>query len=93
LSPIELRIIYRNERKDIYTGLYCDIDSWDNVSGRVKSNCKQAATINKNLELINHQALYDISVMNKPVYADDLNRYGFNFSLSSLTGCLFCEIS
>lgn len=57
LSPIVLRIIYRNERKDIYTGLYCDKDYWDNVSGRVKSNCKQAATINKNLELINHQAL------------------------------------
>lgn len=55
--PIVLRIIYRNERKDIYTGLYCDKKSWDYASGRVKSSCKQAATINKNLELINHQAL------------------------------------
>ena len=57
LSPIVLRVIYRNERKDIYTGLYCDKESWDYSSGRVKSSCKQAATINKNLELINHQAL------------------------------------
>ena len=31
--------------------------------------------------------LYSISVMNKPMYADDLARYNFNFSLS--TGGIF----
>lgn len=56
-SPIVLRIIYREERRDLYTGLYCVKDDWDVEAGCVKSNCKQGSTINRNLELINHQAL------------------------------------
>ena len=75
LSPIVLRIIYRNERKDIYTGLYCDKESWDYASGRVKSSCKQAAAINKNLELINHQALNrldELKFSTQPFTIDEL---------------------
>lgn len=56
-SPIVLRIIYREERRDVYTGLYCPKDDWDAEAGQVKSNGKQASTINKNLDMINHQAL------------------------------------
>ena len=56
-SPIVLRIIYRAERRDLYTGLYCSQNDWDTETGRVDSKCRQAATINKNLELINHQAI------------------------------------
>jgi site-specific recombinase XerD len=56
-SPIVLRVVYREERRDIYTGLYCNIKDWDADAGMVSLNCKQAETINKNLELINYQAL------------------------------------
>jgi len=75
LSPIVLRIIYREERKDLYTGLYCLKDDWDTEAGRVASYLKQAATINKNLELINHQALNrfdELKFTNNPFTLDDL---------------------
>src|SRR5258705_6803103 len=75
LSPIVLRIVCRNERKDIYTGLYCDKDSWDHISGRVKSSCKQTTTFNKNLELINHQALNrldELKFSTQPFTIDEL---------------------
>lgn len=55
--PIVLRIIYRNERRDIYTGLYCNLEHWDTSHGKVSNHCKQVTTINKNLELINYKAM------------------------------------
>lgn len=56
-SPIVFRIVYRDERRDVYTGLYCNSKEWNNDIGKVDFQSKQAATINKNLELINYQAL------------------------------------
>jgi hypothetical protein len=53
-SPIVLRIIYREERRDIYTGLYCNSKDWDPDPGMVNLITKKAAAINKNLELINY---------------------------------------
>jgi hypothetical protein len=35
LSPIVLRITYRGQRADIFTGLNCDPDSWNATSQRV----------------------------------------------------------
>ncbi len=57
LSPIILRLVYRMERRDIYTGLYCKKDFWDSELTRVKNSYPQAAAINRNLELIKRQAL------------------------------------
>lgn len=56
-SPIVLRVIYRHERRDLFTGLYCDCDHWDTKAGNVNTLSKQSGTINKNLELINYQAM------------------------------------
>jgi site-specific recombinase XerD len=56
-SPIVLRIIYREERRDLYTGLYCLKDDWDTEACKVRYTCQQASAINTNLELINHKAL------------------------------------
>ncbi len=57
-SPIVLRIIYRQERRDLFTGLYCDSKDWDGDSTRVKSRGKTAETINKNLEGITQRAVH-----------------------------------
>jgi len=73
-SPIVLRIIY-SERRDLHTGLYCVKDDWDIEAGSVKSHCKQPSTINRNLELINHQALnrYDeLKFSGNPFTIDEL---------------------
>ena len=56
-SPIVLRIVYRHERRDVYTGLYCISKEWNNDVGKVDFQSKQASTINKNLEVINYQAM------------------------------------
>jgi hypothetical protein len=48
-SPVVFRIIYRGERRDLYTGLYCLKNNWDVEAGIVNSNCKRASIINKNL--------------------------------------------
>lgn len=51
-SPIVLRITFRGERRDIFTGLYCFKQHWDASSKRISRLEKQANTINKNLEMI-----------------------------------------
>jgi site-specific recombinase XerD len=56
-SPIILRAIFRQERRDIYTGLYCPYTYWNPGEGKVKSDFKKAGTINKNMGLINYKAL------------------------------------
>jgi site-specific recombinase XerD len=55
-SPIILRIIYRGERRDTYTGLYCSPVDWDTQAGKVFKTSKTASTLNKNLDLIIHRA-------------------------------------
>ena len=78
-SPIVLRIIYRYERRDLYTGLYCFKDDWDIELCRVYNNYNHAATINKNLELIYYQALSRF---------DELKYSGNPFTLDELVSKL-----
>ena len=54
--PIVLRIIFRKSRKDIFTGLFCSKESWSSQNGRLHNIGKDAALINKNLELIFRKA-------------------------------------
>ena len=56
-SPIVLRIIYRGERKDIYTGLYSNKSDWDSLRGRMLPISKQATSLNENLDLIHYRAI------------------------------------
>jgi len=56
-SPIIiLRVSYRGERRDIFTGLTCDRDFWIPGIGRVDENFNAASTINKNLGEIHYKA-------------------------------------
>jgi site-specific recombinase XerD len=54
--PIVLRIIFRRERRDIFTGLYCLTAYWDNQNKKISKRDKSATAINKNLELIVRKA-------------------------------------
>jgi site-specific recombinase XerD len=58
-SPIVLRIIYREERRDIYTGLYCKVEDWDSHYERMNSRINGSKTLNENLDLIRHNVLED----------------------------------
>lgn len=55
-SPIILRINFGYERRDIFTGLYCNNDDWDSNTGRVYATDKRSATINKNIDVILRKA-------------------------------------
>jgi site-specific recombinase XerD len=55
-NPIVFRITYRQERRDIFSGLYCDFKDWDAESGRLKHLNKQSAALNNNLDLIRRKA-------------------------------------
>lgn len=54
-NPIVLRINYRKERKDIFTGLSCHANQWDAISQRVFGRDKLSTQINNNLEYLLHQ--------------------------------------
>lgn len=72
--PIVLRITYRNQRRDTFTGLYCDHESWDSRSRRLTS-CKQNTGINKNLDLIErkaHEAFDKLKYSGEPFTIDEL---------------------
>lgn len=74
-SPIVLRVIYRQERKDFYTGLYCDKHHWNAEAGMVISSYKPAVTINQNLEQIRYkaqQALDELKYSGNVFTIDDL---------------------
>ena len=51
-SPIVLRIAFRGERRDIFTGLYCLPKDWNASSKNVFRSDKTASSLNKNLEMI-----------------------------------------
>jgi site-specific recombinase XerD len=55
-NPIVLRISFRGERKDIFTGLYCIKEHWDSPSGLVLKADKTYRTINENLKVILQKA-------------------------------------
>jgi Arm DNA-binding domain len=56
-SPIVLRVFDRQERKDVYTRLYCKMEDGDTSHGKVFSHCRQATPINSNLKLINYKSM------------------------------------
>src|SRR2546421_1068391 len=55
-QPIILRVSFRGERRDLFTGLYCGIDDWDNQSGTVLKTDKAFKSINENLKIILQKA-------------------------------------
>jgi len=55
LSPIVLRVTYREERTDIFTGMYCDPNTWNSSSQRVFGKDRTISIINKNLDDIAHR--------------------------------------
>ncbi len=54
--PIVLRITFRSERKDLFTGLYCYKVDWDPHSSTVLKTEKTFKTINENLKVIHRKA-------------------------------------
>ena len=53
-----LRINFRNQRKDVFTGLSCLSEDWDKSSGTVLRSDKGAKAINNNLDLIRRKATH-----------------------------------
>lgn len=51
-SPIVLRVIFRKERKDLFTGIFCFSKDWDTYNERVFRKDKAAMTLNDNLAMI-----------------------------------------
>jgi hypothetical protein len=56
-SPIVLRVRFRGERSDVFTGLYCSLKDWDPKSGLLKRSSKDASVFNPNLEQIKRKAI------------------------------------
>jgi len=52
-----LRIIYRRERRDVYTGLYTRNEDWDANAGMMLAKNRKSSPFNKNLELIRYKAI------------------------------------
>lgn len=50
--PIVMRIVYRCERRDIFTGLYCGKKEWDKKHNRLYRLDKYSNAVNENLDLI-----------------------------------------
>lgn len=55
-NPIVLRVIYQKERRDIFTGLYCNKEEWNSDAGRLHRLNKTCAAINDNLDTIQRKA-------------------------------------
>lgn len=54
--PIVLRTLYRSERRDIFTGLYCEKKEWNKKTLRLHRLNKTCGAINNNLDLIQRKA-------------------------------------
>ena len=50
--PLVFRVIYRGERRDIFTGLYCEKKEWNAKTHRLDRLNKSYTAINENLDLI-----------------------------------------
>ena len=55
-NPIILRVIFRKERRDLFTGIYCNKEDWDSSSGFVAKTNKAYKAINDNLKIIQQKA-------------------------------------
>ena len=76
-SPIVLRIIYRHERRDLYTGLYTRIEDWDTQNGMMKTSLKKGHSFNKNLDMIRYRAIEvfeELKFTGVPFTMDELAR-------------------
>jgi site-specific recombinase XerD len=76
-SPIILRIIYRHERRDLYTGLYTRIEDWDAQNGMMKTSLKKCHSLNKNLDMIRYRAIEvfeELKFTGVPFTMDELAR-------------------
>ncbi len=56
-APLVLRVTYPNERRDLYTGIYCDPLQWNADAGKVQMTYSDAEAINRNIELISYKAM------------------------------------
>lgn len=54
--PIVLRIVFRNERRDFFTGIYCEKNNWDSSAGRLFMTGRKSKTINQNIDHILRKA-------------------------------------
>lgn len=54
--PLALRTVYRSERRDTFTGLYCEKNEWNAKTGRLHRLNKTCSAINNNLDLIQRKA-------------------------------------
>jgi hypothetical protein len=57
-SPIVLRITFRSQRRDVFSGLYCFKDDWDSENTKVKKADREADSLNKNLQVIHQKAAH-----------------------------------
>ena len=55
-SAIVLRVSFRGERRDIFTGLYCFEKDWDRSSSKISGSDKSAKALNQNLAIILQRA-------------------------------------
>jgi len=73
--PIVLRIIFRSERRDIFTGLYCFKENWDKKNSKVGKAAGTSGSLNQNLDLILRKATYSF---------DELKFSGNAFTIDEL---------
>jgi site-specific recombinase XerD len=78
-SALVLRITLNRERRDIFTGLYCDKTQWNSKAGRLHRLNKQSNIINDNLDHIQRSAY---ETFNQMKYS------GINFTIDELVGKL-----
>ena len=74
-SPIVLRIIFRRERRDIFTGLFCFKENWDSQNNKVLKSEKQFIALNKNLDITVQKAAYlfeELKFSGDPFTIDEL---------------------
>lgn len=72
--PIILRISYRSERRDAFTGLYCETEQWDTKRARLLPSRSNSA-VNTNLDLIQRKAYETFDALkyqNEPFTIDEL---------------------
>lgn len=73
--PIVMRIIYRSQRRDIFTGLFCFKENWDRKNLKVGKAEDRANAINQNLDLSIRKATHAF---------DELKFSGESFTIDEL---------
>ena len=55
-SPVILRITFRGERRDVFTGLYCSRKNWNTKTNKLDLETREGFSFNKNLDFIARKA-------------------------------------